>query len=83
MSSQRCAAGLLAVRMLGVRDPAMVRSMSTFQESQKALVERKARQLEDVGWEAYLAQLAPGKAPEAAPVKKAAAKKDDKVHWIR
>lgn len=77
-------AGLLAVRMLGVRDPAMVRSMSTFQESQKSLVERKAKQLEEAGWEAYLNQLASGKSPDGASAKKAAPKKDDgKVHWIR
>ena len=75
-----CIAGLLAVRMLGVKDPAMVRSMSTFQESQKALVERKARQLEDVGWEAYLEQIAPAKAAEKPAAKK---EKSDKVHWVR
>ena len=49
-------AGLLAVRMLGVHRPELIKLMSNFQESQRMLVERKAAALEEAGWEAYLAQ---------------------------
>jgi phosphoribosylaminoimidazole carboxylase len=47
-------AGLLAVRMLGVQHPDLMRLMCNFQASQRMLVERRAARLEEVGWEAYL-----------------------------
>ena len=54
-------AGLLAVRVLGVRDARLTQLMATFQESQRGLVARKAAALESAGWEEYLEKSAPKK----------------------
>jgi hypothetical protein len=51
--------------MLGVRDDATMRLMINFQVSQKAVVERKAAQLEELGWEAYLRKNPPAGSVQA------------------
>jgi phosphoribosylaminoimidazole carboxylase len=47
-------AGLLAVRMLGIKEPRFTGLITTFQESQRTLVESTAAEMEKEGWEAYL-----------------------------
>ncbi|KAJ0578003.1 putative phosphoribosylaminoimidazole carboxylase [Helianthus annuus] len=47
-------AGLLAVRMLGVADPALQARMAQFQEDARDTVLEKTEKLEKVGWEEYL-----------------------------
>jgi phosphoribosylaminoimidazole carboxylase len=47
-------AGLLAVRMLGIKEPRFTGLMTTFQESQRSLVESRAAAIEEEGWEAFL-----------------------------
>ena len=46
-------AGLLAVRMLGMSDPALLTAMAQFMEEQEAEVLGKAEKLEAVGYKAY------------------------------
>ena len=46
-------AGLLAVRMLGLSEPALLRAMSAFMEEQEQEVLQKAARLEEVGHKAY------------------------------
>mmetsp|Transcript_8081 Transcript_8081/g.25983 ORF Transcript_8081/g.25983 Transcript_8081/m.25983 type:complete len:602 (+) Transcript_8081:130-1935(+) len=46
-------AGLLAVRMLGVADPSLLRAMAAFMEAQEAEVLGKAARLEERGYREY------------------------------
>ncbi|XP_023916858.1 phosphoribosylaminoimidazole carboxylase, chloroplastic isoform X2 [Quercus suber] len=47
-------AGLLAVRMMGIRDADLLARMSQYQEDTRNDVLRKAEKLEKDGWESYL-----------------------------
>jgi phosphoribosylaminoimidazole carboxylase len=47
-------AGLLAVRMLGIRDADLLARMSQYQEDTRNDVLTKAEKLEKDGWESYL-----------------------------
>ncbi|KAM3691075.1 hypothetical protein ACJW31_09G167800 [Castanea mollissima] len=47
-------AGLLAVRMMGIRDADLLARMSQYQEDTRNDVLRKAEKLENDGWESYL-----------------------------
>ncbi|KAK9996838.1 hypothetical protein SO802_021524 [Lithocarpus litseifolius] len=47
-------AGLLAVRMMGIRDADLLARMSRYQEDTRNDVLRKAEKLEKDGWESYL-----------------------------
>ncbi|KAG6700586.1 phosphoribosylaminoimidazole carboxylase, chloroplastic-like isoform X1 [Carya illinoinensis] len=47
-------AGLLAVRMLGIKDVDLLARMSQYQEDTKNDVLKKAEKLENDGWESYL-----------------------------
>jgi len=46
-------AGLLAVRIIGAHDPAVLHAMMEYQDGMRSLVEGKAAQLETVGWKEY------------------------------
>ena len=46
-------AGLLAARIIGTHDPAMLQQMLDYQESMKSTVLQKAARLEQEGWESY------------------------------
>ena len=46
-------AGLLAVRILGTHDAAMLRRILDYQEGMKSTVLQKAARLEAGGWESY------------------------------
>eukprot|EP00913_Durusdinium_trenchii_P031770 g29754.t1 len=48
-------AGLLAVRILGAANPGMRQKMAQFMANEATTVEKKRRKLEQVGWQAYLA----------------------------
>lgn len=47
-------AGLLAVSMLGIKDPALREQLDQFKADLRATVEDKAARLEAQGWQAYL-----------------------------
>lgn len=47
-------AGLLAVRMLGVETPELVKKMTSYQNNLKDMVLETAERLEKVGWQEYL-----------------------------
>lgn len=49
-------AALLAVRILGSHFPEYAEKMAKYQETMKIEVEDKAAKLEDVGYQAYLAE---------------------------
>ena len=46
-------AGLLAVRIIGTQDAAMLQRMLDYQEGMKSTVLQKAARLEADGWESY------------------------------
>ena len=46
-------AGLLAARIIGTHDPAMLQQMLDYQEGMKSTVLQKAARLEQEGWESY------------------------------
>ena len=46
-------AGLLAVRIIGTQDAAMLQRMLDYQEGMKSTVLQKAARLEDEGWDWY------------------------------
>ncbi|GFH05534.1 ATP-grasp domain-containing protein [Haematococcus lacustris] len=46
-------AGLLAVRILGAYDPALLEKMIAYQDGMRTMVLDKASKLEEQGWEAY------------------------------
>ncbi|MEW6660986.1 MAG: 5-(carboxyamino)imidazole ribonucleotide mutase [Bacillota bacterium] len=50
-------AGLLAVQILGVRNPELMARMRQYKEELKAMVERKALSLEERGYAAYLKSM--------------------------
>ena len=46
-------AGLLAARIIGVHDPAMLQRMLDYQQGMESAVLQKAARLEQEGWETY------------------------------
>ncbi len=54
-------AGILAAQMLGVRDAALRQRIRTYKEGLRQMVEGKARDLEEKGYQAYLNHMTGGK----------------------
>ncbi len=46
-------AGLLAARIIGAHEPAMLQQMLDYQQGMKSTVLQKAARLEQEGWESY------------------------------
>lgn len=56
-------AGLLAIRILGSQDEAMLQKMQDYQIALKTMVTEKQEKLDRLGYEVYLAQMSGAKVP--------------------
>lgn len=50
-------AGILAAQIIGVNNPDVLKKVESYKESLKDMVEKKAKQLEDIGYDEYLNKM--------------------------